>query len=65
MVDAVRCAIEVQTGMRERNAGVSADKRIQFRIGDIVSDQRTRHPHRLASSGGVAGPSGSFQVIAT
>jgi adenylate cyclase len=33
VVDAVRCAIEVQTGMIERNAGVASDKRIEFRIG--------------------------------
>src|ERR1700722_822764 len=33
VVDAVRCAIEVQTGMVERNAGVSEDRRIQFRVG--------------------------------
>ena len=33
VVDAVRCAIEVQTGMIERNAGVAPEKRIEFRIG--------------------------------
>ena len=33
VVDAVRCAIEVQRAMVERNAGLAADKRIQFRIG--------------------------------
>jgi adenylate cyclase len=33
MVDAVRCAIEVQHAMVERNAGVALDKRIDFRIG--------------------------------
>jgi adenylate cyclase len=33
VVDAVRCAIEVQQGMIERNAGVPPDKRIEFRIG--------------------------------
>jgi len=38
MVDAVRCAIEVQTGMVERNAGVSEDRRIQFRIGVHLGD---------------------------
>src|SRR6201984_2841073 len=32
-VDAVRCAVEVQAAMRERNADISADKRIEFRIG--------------------------------
>src|ERR1700742_1245348 len=33
VVDAVRCAIEVQSGMVERNAGVSQDRRIEFRVG--------------------------------
>ena len=43
VVDAVRCAVEVQRGMAERNAGVPADTRIQFRIGinlgDIIIDE--------------------------
>jgi adenylate cyclase len=42
VVDAARCAIEVQTGMAERNAGVPREKRIEFRIGlhlgDIVEE---------------------------
>ena len=38
VVDAVRCAIEVQTGMIERNAGVAPEKRIEFRIGVHVGD---------------------------
>src|ERR1700685_1712024 len=38
VVDAVRCAIEVQTGMVERNAGVSPEKRIEFRLGVHVGD---------------------------
>src|SRR6201996_8986457 len=38
VVDAVRCAIEVQTGMVERNAGVSSDKRIEFRVGIHLGD---------------------------
>ena len=37
-VDAVRCAIEVQTGLIERNAGLPAEKRIEFRIGVHVGD---------------------------
>jgi adenylate cyclase len=37
-VDAVRCAIEVQTGLIERNAGVPEDRRIQFRVGIQVGD---------------------------
>jgi class 3 adenylate cyclase len=38
VVDAVRCAIEVQTGMAERNAGVSRERRIEFRIGVHLGD---------------------------
>ena len=38
VVDAVRCAIEVQNGMVERNAGVAPDKRIEFRIGIHLGD---------------------------
>src|SRR5215469_18961105 len=33
VVDAVRCAIEVQNAMVERNAGLPAERRIEFRIG--------------------------------
>jgi adenylate cyclase len=42
VVDAVRCAVEIQRGMVERNNEVPAEKRIRFRIGinvgDIISD---------------------------
>ena len=38
VVDAVRCAIEVQKGMVERNAGVPGDRRIEFRIGVHLGD---------------------------
>jgi TolB-like protein/Tfp pilus assembly protein PilF len=38
VVDAVRCAIEVQNAMVERNAGVPEDRRIIFRIGIHVGD---------------------------
>jgi TolB-like protein/class 3 adenylate cyclase/Flp pilus assembly protein TadD len=38
VVDAVRCAIEVQNGMRERNTGVPDDQKIQFRIGIHLGD---------------------------
>ena len=37
-VDAVRCAIEVQNAMVERNAGVPADPQIEFRIGVHLGD---------------------------
>ena len=37
-VDAVQCAIEVQQAMTERNAGVSPERRIDFRIGIHVGE---------------------------
>ncbi len=38
VVDAVRCAMEVQHTMVERNAGVGLEKRIEFRIGIHLGD---------------------------
>ena len=38
VVDAVRCAVDVQRGMLERNAQVPAEQQIQFRIGINVGD---------------------------
>src|SRR6204780_2899072 len=38
VVDAVRCAITVQNAMVERNAGLPADQRIEFRIGIHLGD---------------------------
>jgi TolB-like protein/class 3 adenylate cyclase len=38
VVDAVRCAVEVQAGMVERNAGVPPERRIEFRIGIHLGD---------------------------
>jgi adenylate cyclase len=42
VVDAVRCAVEIQRDMAERNAGLPQDRRIDFRIGinlgDIIVD---------------------------
>src|SRR5271167_2615484 len=38
VVDAVRCAIEVQNAMVERNAGVPEDRQIEFRIGIHLGD---------------------------
>src|SRR5580704_6700208 len=41
VVDAVHCAVEMQRAMAERNAGIPAERRIEFRIGinlgDIIS----------------------------
>jgi hypothetical protein len=42
VVDAARCAIEVQSGLAERNAGLPPEKRIEFRggihLGDVVEE---------------------------
>jgi adenylate cyclase len=38
VVDAVRCAIEVQGGMVERNSGLPPERRIEFRVGIHLGD---------------------------
>ena len=38
VVDAVRCAIEVQSGMVERNSGLPSESRIDFRVGVNLGD---------------------------
>ena len=38
VVDALRCATELQAGMAERNASIPTDNRIEFRIGINVGD---------------------------
>src|SRR6266550_1859457 len=38
VVSAVACAAEVQRGMRDRNAGVPQERRIEFRIGVNLGD---------------------------
>jgi adenylate cyclase len=47
VVDAVRCAVEVQREMAERNVGVPPDRLIAFRmginLGDIIKDGRDIH----------------------
>jgi adenylate cyclase len=44
VVDAVRCAVDIQRQIAERNAQVPADRRIEFRIGlnvgDIIIDDK-------------------------
>jgi hypothetical protein len=43
VVDAVRCAVDVQRGMIERNAGTEPRKRIEFRVrinlGDVIAEE--------------------------
>ena len=38
VVDAVRCAIEVQYGLVERNAGLATERRLEFRVGIHLGD---------------------------
>ena len=38
VVDAISCSLEVQQGMRERNADIPKEKRIEFRIGINLGD---------------------------
>ena len=64
VVDAVRCALEVQHAMVERNAGVALDKRIEFRIGIHLGDVVEESDGDLMGDGvniaarleGIAGP---------
>src|SRR5689334_18960526 len=43
VVDAVRCAMEMQRGMAERNSGTPPEKRIEFRVGinlgDVIAEE--------------------------
>ena len=38
VVDAVRCAVEVQNGMLERNTGVAPERRVELRVGIHLGD---------------------------
>lgn len=66
VVDAVRCAVEVQNGMVERNAGLPSDRRIEFRIGIHLGDVVEESDGDLMGDGvniaarleGVAAPGG-------
>jgi TolB-like protein len=52
VVDAVRCAIEVQSGLAERNAGVPPEKRNanQDYLGDVLTEELTTSLSRLPDS---------------
>jgi TolB-like protein/Tfp pilus assembly protein PilF len=43
VLDAMRCAVEVQRGMAERNAGTPPEQRIEFRVGinlgDVIAEE--------------------------
>jgi len=45
VADAVRCAIEVQNGMVERNAGLPPERRVEFPWPRLLADDvlPTRH----------------------
>ena len=51
VVDAVRCSIEVQNGMVERNAGVQPERQILFRagihVGDVIEEADGDLVHRF------------------
>ena len=38
VVDAMRCAVDIQRSMAARNAGIANDKRVEFRMGVNVGD---------------------------
>ena len=50
VVDAVRCAVQMQRGMGEREADMSAEKRIRFRIGINLGDVIIE-PHDIFGDG--------------
>ena len=76
VVDAVRCAMDVQRGMAERNADVTDEQRIEFRVGinlgDIMIDAE-RHSWRrreyrgavesIAEPGGICISDSSYQQV--
>src|SRR5215475_10507192 len=54
VVDVLRCAVEVQREMIERDAGVSSDNRIEFRIGiNVVGPPVIRLGVRRVPPGGL------------
>jgi adenylate cyclase len=54
VVDAVRCALDVQRGMDRQNADVSTEKRIEFRVGINVGDVVVEGEDLLGDSVNVA-----------
>src|SRR5215472_6516184 len=50
VVDAVRCAVEVQQGMAERNAKTAPESRIEFRVGINLGDVIVE-PHDIFGDG--------------
>jgi TolB-like protein len=54
VVDALRCALDVQRGMDDRNADVPSEKRIEFRVGINVGDVVVEGEDLLGDSANVA-----------
>src|SRR5262245_53495566 len=54
VVDAVRCALDVQSGMGSRNENVPAEQRIEFRVGINVGDVVVEDEDLLGDSVNVA-----------
>jgi adenylate cyclase len=50
VVDALRCATELQAGMAGRNAEIAADQRLEFRIGINVGDVVGRRSRSRATT---------------
>src|SRR6516225_4178337 len=54
VVDAVRCAVEMQRGMAERNSGVPMSERLDFRVGiNLTGVNVAARVEALADAGGV------------
>src|SRR5579863_6698761 len=51
VVEAVRCAIEMQDAMVERNAGLPPERRIEFRVGIHLGDVVEEHDGDLMGDG--------------
>ena len=67
VVDAVRCAVEIQRAMAERNSNRPENRRVEFRIGinlgDVVAEDGDLHGDGVnvaARLEGLADPSGIF-----
>ena len=56
VVDAVRCAIEVQNGLIERNAGVPPERRMESRVGIHLGDVVEESDGDLMGDGVRIGP---------
>jgi TolB-like protein/Tfp pilus assembly protein PilF len=76
VVDAVRCAVDIQRSMAERNAEVLADRCIEFRVGvnlgDIIIDGDDIHGdgvniaarlESMAEPGGICVSDSSYQQV--